>query len=1108
MESERRVEVVLINYKRPHNIRGIIQAFRQQTVPCHISLIDAAAGPEFEIGSEIRAIADTVYSWNHNFGPYNRYVPIAVYSHEYTYFHDDDMLPGRRLIEHLIQAADSLPQFGVLGQQGRYVSADGSYEPRGVARTDHFLPVDIVVRGYFVRTKNLPAVIEHRHAMGLFPDATLEDDLLLCTAMSMIHGLTNYLTPRDADPESSMNKSELSAEFARYVRGNHRVDRTNFCRRAIAAGWIPLSRQNPRVDDDRRVMPMELSSRQGFDVNAYWLNRGKTYMNEQRLFTEPYQLQEQFIVGTLASQNMPMRSILEVGCGYGRITKRLAETFSEARITALDLSPEQLKNAQIYCAEYLDRIDFHEYDIYSGKPLPGSRFDTAVAIEVFLHHPRHAVIQLLQRLSDIADNLVNYDWSEDYTGPLAPHVWVHDYAEIYRNLGLRCEMFVEPRKFNGQQQKLFIAAKRPRKRPENHVVATMDAVAHLDGRNGIEPLPQAVTSQALLSGTGVESSAEVVCLCCGWSGERFLAYGHRQDARCPACGSLERHRAIAYYLRNETSLFSGHPVKLLHFAPEPGLSKLFRTQKHITYVTTDLRMPDVSLQMDICDLLFKDAVFDWIICSHVLEHILDDRQALRELRRVLKTSGTALILVPVQTAKATTVDDPRRSSPQARKAAFGQSDHVRVCGRDYGDRIAASGFTVSERHYYDELSPPEAHRYGLLNGDVMYVAHAIAPSSSDASSDGTVLLAPVTDKTNSVGNVPLSLSGTARVSRQNLEQPLVSCICSTYNRPPSHQFLVEEAIESFLRQTYPNKELIVLNDCPGQELICDAPNVRVVNVPTRFPTLGDKHNAAISLSRGELLAIWDDDDLNLPWRLALSAERLGDSDYFNPKVFWFMVREQLRPDLRTNIGFNLSLFRRSAFEAVGRFPSIGSGVDLALDRELRAKVRCVGDGSAGEEPLAPSEVYYIYRWGVSPAHLSVSNSSKDRSDNYERVGMRPIQEGRFTLRPHWHSDYVAATRRLLESAQSDRPSASMSTTAPDGGPSSLGASVALQRESTQGLGVAAQSERIRQLEAEVATLQQDFLRFVTALSQCLDRAGNDDAGNSMRRQRGKNHRLR
>jgi hypothetical protein len=244
----------------------------------------------------------------------------------------------------------------------------------------------------------------------------------------------------------------------------------------------------------------------------------------------------------------------------------------------------------------------------------------------------------------------------------------------------------------------------------------------------------------------------------------------------------------------------------------------------------------------------------------------------------------------------------------------------------------------------------------------------------------------------------------------------VSCICATYNRPLTHQHLLEEAIESFLRQTYPHKELLVLNDCPGQELVCDAPGVRVVNWPERIPTLGDKHNAAIALARGELIAPWDDDDISLPWRLALSVERLGDADYFNPLRHWYMAGDAIRPDPESNIGHNLSLFSRTAFEAVGGYPSLGSGVDLALDTALRAHARCVGGGDSGDSELATGDLYYIYRWDVSPIHLSRTDSTDDVAANpnarYERVGARPVRYGRFVLRPGWRREYVADTRRL------------------------------------------------------------------------------------------------
>jgi glycosyltransferase involved in cell wall biosynthesis len=240
--------------------------------------------------------------------------------------------------------------------------------------------------------------------------------------------------------------------------------------------------------------------------------------------------------------------------------------------------------------------------------------------------------------------------------------------------------------------------------------------------------------------------------------------------------------------------------------------------------------------------------------------------------------------------------------------------------------------------------------------------------------------------------------------------PLVSCICPTYNRPPHYQHLLEEAIASFLRQDYPNKELIVNNDCPGQELICDEPGVRVVNVAERFPSIGAKQNTAVDLARGELIAPWDDDDISLPWRLSLSVERLGDADYFNPRCYWFLDNEGLHFDHSIGYANNASLFRRAAFEGVGGYPSESFGADGALDAAFSGLAHAAVDPLRGDKELTRSEWFYIYRWGVSPVHMSGSGVE----DFYREVGKLPVVEGRFHLSPHWRRDYVAETRRLLE----------------------------------------------------------------------------------------------
>lgn len=238
----------------------------------------------------------------------------------------------------------------------------------------------------------------------------------------------------------------------------------------------------------------------------------------------------------------------------------------------------------------------------------------------------------------------------------------------------------------------------------------------------------------------------------------------------------------------------------------------------------------------------------------------------------------------------------------------------------------------------------------------------------------------------------------------------VSCYCSTYNRPPNCQWLVEEAIESFLRQDYPCKELIVLNDCPAQELICDVPGVLVFNAPARFHSTGEKFNAAIGFANGDVLAPWDDDDIALPWRLSLSLEKLGNADYYNPSRYWLWDSRGLHWDHQMSLGWGCSMFTRSSFAAVGGFPHISGEADETIDRKFRAHP---GVRIAPSSPLRPDEWYYVYRWGVSPAHIS---GKRPYGDWYAEIGRRPVERGRFVLLPHWKQDYVKITRDASSSA--------------------------------------------------------------------------------------------
>ena len=217
----------------------------------------------------------------------------------------------------------------------------------------------------------------------------------------------------------------------------------------------------------------------------------------------------------------------------------------------------------------------------------------------------------------------------------------------------------------------------------------------------------------------------VVCPCCGGHFRRFLPAGYdvvRPYALCPFCGTVERHRLLWLYLRNHTNLFQDC-LKVLHFAPEYILEQKFRRCSNLDYITADLNNP-AMLKVDITDIPLPDATFDVVLCSHVLEHVPDDRKAMRELCRILKPGGWAILLVPIELDRATTFEDPTVTDPQERLRLFNQTDHVRIYGRDYVERLEEAGLTVRQDHPVREFSPSLVQRYGLKDEPIFFCTHS------------------------------------------------------------------------------------------------------------------------------------------------------------------------------------------------------------------------------------------------------------------------------------------------------------------------------------------------------------------------------------------------
>lgn len=211
----------------------------------------------------------------------------------------------------------------------------------------------------------------------------------------------------------------------------------------------------------------------------------------------------------------------------------------------------------------------------------------------------------------------------------------------------------------------------------------------------------------------------------GKSFRTFLPYGYgtqRNNVLSPSTLSLERHRLLWLYLKNETDFFTA-PKKVLHFAPEQAFYKLFRNQKNLEYTTTDLLSPLADVKADICNLPFADNSYDLILCNHVLEHIPDDTKAMQELYRVLKPGGMGIFQIPQDLSRAETFEDDSITDPKERARIFGQYDHVRVYGRDYFDKLRNIGFTVVEEDYTQKIAPDLVERYCLAKGEIIPICY-------------------------------------------------------------------------------------------------------------------------------------------------------------------------------------------------------------------------------------------------------------------------------------------------------------------------------------------------------------------------------------------------
>lgn len=220
------------------------------------------------------------------------------------------------------------------------------------------------------------------------------------------------------------------------------------------------------------------------------------------------------------------------------------------------------------------------------------------------------------------------------------------------------------------------------------------------------------------------------CPLCGCRRRQFLPYGYvtqREDALCPNCLALERHRLLWLWLLRESDIGRGAMAlpKLLHAAPEVALMRKFRKMYASApdrYVTADLESPLADMHFDIQQIPLADGEFDAVICNHILEHVEDDRKAVREIFRILRPGGWAVLLAPVDLGREHTFEDDTITDPAERTRIFGQYDHRRIYGRDYAKRLAEAGFEVYDENYREIFSAKEQRLYALPD-DHIYIVY-------------------------------------------------------------------------------------------------------------------------------------------------------------------------------------------------------------------------------------------------------------------------------------------------------------------------------------------------------------------------------------------------
>jgi hypothetical protein len=236
-------------------------------------------------------------------------------------------------------------------------------------------------------------------------------------------------------------------------------------------------------------------------------------------------------------------------------------------------------------------------------------------------------------------------------------------------------------------------------------------------------------------------------------------------------------------------------------------------------------------------------------------------------------------------------------------------------------------------------------------------------------------------------------------------KPFISFLMPTYGRCALQPKLLDEAVYWFSRQDYPNCELLILNDCKGQTLRCDVPRVTVVNSEYRSRSLGEKMNVMVELApEGSVCAVYEDDDVILPWRASAIVKGISQVDFWSPGKWWFCPEDGPPVADTRGYGYTSCAFRRDL--ALDKHANVTDAHDQKFLSWANENLKRRNQGGK----IPDSEVAYCYRWGVSVLHLSGTGKPDFHYKNYD-----PGKPGVYDILPAMDRDYLAETQAVLRS---------------------------------------------------------------------------------------------